>query len=199
MSRDITVIPFRQPDAVDDPLSEVAREGARRMLAQVLIAEADAFVAQAVFNCRIWRFVHLTIRPFRSRWPDGITKFRSPVAPNYRKLPDSISSGSGIRRVRRYRLQLRRPPTGGSVSPGTNRTRHRHHRLHKLARWVSCGGRGHFRLTLNGTRITEFRAAAETELQCRRSPGPQKYLFPRHKAQISTMTLRLSETAARIL
>ena len=46
MSRDITVIPFRQPDAVDDPLSEVAREGARRMLAQVLIAEADAFVAQ---------------------------------------------------------------------------------------------------------------------------------------------------------
>jgi hypothetical protein len=46
MSRDTTVIPFREPDAIDDPLSEVAREGARRMLAQVLIAEADAFVAQ---------------------------------------------------------------------------------------------------------------------------------------------------------
>jgi putative transposase len=46
MSRDTTVIPFRQPEAIDDPLSEVAREGARRMLAQVLIAEADAFVAQ---------------------------------------------------------------------------------------------------------------------------------------------------------
>ena len=45
MSRDTTVIPFRQPDAIDDPLSELAREGARRMLAQVLIAEADAFVA----------------------------------------------------------------------------------------------------------------------------------------------------------
>jgi putative transposase len=43
MSRDTTVIPFRQPEAIDDPLSEVAREGARRMLAQVLIA--DAFVA----------------------------------------------------------------------------------------------------------------------------------------------------------
>ena len=39
MSRDITVIPFRQPEAIDDPLTEVAREGARRMLAQVLIAE----------------------------------------------------------------------------------------------------------------------------------------------------------------
>src|SRR6201994_2286946 len=46
MSRDTTVIPFRQPEAIDDLLTEVAREGARRMLAQVLIAEADAFVAQ---------------------------------------------------------------------------------------------------------------------------------------------------------
>ena len=46
MSRDTTVIEFRQPEAIDDPLTEVAREGARRMLAQVLIAEADAFVAQ---------------------------------------------------------------------------------------------------------------------------------------------------------
>jgi putative transposase len=45
MSRDTTVIPFRQPEAIDDPLTEIAREGARRMLAQVLIAEADAFVA----------------------------------------------------------------------------------------------------------------------------------------------------------
>jgi hypothetical protein len=28
-----------QPEAIDDPLSELAREGARRMLAQVLIAD----------------------------------------------------------------------------------------------------------------------------------------------------------------
>jgi transposase-like protein len=40
-----TVIRLRQADAIDDPLSELAREGARRMLAQALIAEADAFVA----------------------------------------------------------------------------------------------------------------------------------------------------------
>jgi putative transposase len=45
MSRDTTIIAFCQPDAIDDPLTELAREGARRMLAQVLIAEADAFVA----------------------------------------------------------------------------------------------------------------------------------------------------------
>ncbi len=45
MSRDSIVIPLRQPEAIDDPLSELARESARRMLAQVLIAEADSFVA----------------------------------------------------------------------------------------------------------------------------------------------------------
>src|SRR5437764_7086018 len=45
MLKDTTIIRFRQPDAIDDPLSELAREGARRMLAQALIAEADAFVA----------------------------------------------------------------------------------------------------------------------------------------------------------
>ena len=46
MSRDSTVIAFRQPEAIDDPLSEIAREGARRMLAQVLVAEADSFVTR---------------------------------------------------------------------------------------------------------------------------------------------------------
>ena len=46
MSRDTIVVPLRQPEAVDDPLSELAREGARRMLAQALIAEADSFVAK---------------------------------------------------------------------------------------------------------------------------------------------------------
>jgi len=46
MSRDSNVLQFRQPDTIDDPLNELAREGARRMLAQALIAEADAFVAQ---------------------------------------------------------------------------------------------------------------------------------------------------------
>jgi transposase-like protein len=45
MSRDTSVVAFRQLEAIDDPLSELAREGARRMLAQVLIAEADSFVA----------------------------------------------------------------------------------------------------------------------------------------------------------
>ena len=46
MEKTTTVVPFRQVDSVDDPLTEIAREGARRMLAVVMGVEADAFVAQ---------------------------------------------------------------------------------------------------------------------------------------------------------
>jgi transposase-like protein len=45
MSRDSKVLRFRQPEAVDDPLTELAREGARRMLAEVMAAEVEVFVA----------------------------------------------------------------------------------------------------------------------------------------------------------
>jgi len=46
MEKTTTVVAFRQDDSVDDPLTELARDGARRMLAEALKAEADAFVAQ---------------------------------------------------------------------------------------------------------------------------------------------------------
>ena len=39
MSRDSTVIPFRQPDAIDDPLTDLAREGALDRLAAASFAE----------------------------------------------------------------------------------------------------------------------------------------------------------------
>jgi len=45
MKRDTTIIPFRHSETTADPLTELAREGARRMLAEALVAEADAFVA----------------------------------------------------------------------------------------------------------------------------------------------------------
>ena len=45
MKEDTTILPFRQSEKIDDPLTEIAREGARRMLAEALVAEADAFVA----------------------------------------------------------------------------------------------------------------------------------------------------------
>jgi len=46
MKNDTDIIALRQPDSFDDPLTEIARDGARRMLAAALRAEADAFVAQ---------------------------------------------------------------------------------------------------------------------------------------------------------
>ena len=45
MNNDTGILPFRQSDSITDPLTELAREGARRMLAEALKAEADAFVA----------------------------------------------------------------------------------------------------------------------------------------------------------
>jgi putative transposase len=87
MSRDTTVIPFRQPDAIDDPLSELAREGARRMLAQVLIAEADAFVA-------LWKDVKL---------PDG----RDRVVRHGHGPERAIQTGVGPVEVRRAKVRDR--------------------------------------------------------------------------------------------
>jgi len=46
MKNDTEIIALRQPESVDDPLTEIARDGARRMLAAALRAEADAFVDQ---------------------------------------------------------------------------------------------------------------------------------------------------------
>jgi putative transposase len=46
MTSDTTVVALRQPDAVDDPLTTVLRSGARRLLAQAVEAEAEAFLAE---------------------------------------------------------------------------------------------------------------------------------------------------------
>ena len=87
MSRDTTVIPFRQPETIDDPLTEIAREGARRMLAQVLIAEADAFVAQ-------WKDLKL---------PDG----RDRVVRHGHGPQRTIQTGVGAVEVRRAKVRDR--------------------------------------------------------------------------------------------
>jgi hypothetical protein len=87
MSRDATVIPFRQAEAIDDPLTEVAPEGARRMLAQVLIAEADAFVAR-------WKGLKL---------PDG----RDRVVRHGHGPQRSIQTGVGPVEVRRAKVRDR--------------------------------------------------------------------------------------------
>jgi transposase-like protein len=87
MSRDSTVIALRQPNTIDDPLTEVAREGARRMLAQVLIAEADAFVA-------MWKDFKL---------PDG----RDRVVRHGHGPQRAIQTGVGPIEVRRAKVRDR--------------------------------------------------------------------------------------------
>src|SRR3712207_8413274 len=46
MTSSSTIVPLRQPDAVDDPLTAILRSGARRLLAQAVEAEAEAFLAE---------------------------------------------------------------------------------------------------------------------------------------------------------
>ena len=87
MSRDTTVIAFRQPDIIDDPLTELAREGARRILAQVLIAEADAFVA-------MWK---------DERLPDG----RDRIVRHGHGPHRAIQTGVGPVEVRRAKVRDR--------------------------------------------------------------------------------------------
>jgi putative transposase len=45
MTSDSTVVPLRQREAAEDPLTAVLRDGARRLLAQAVEAEAEAFLA----------------------------------------------------------------------------------------------------------------------------------------------------------
>jgi len=45
MKIDSTVLAFQHPSEIDDPLTSVLRDGARRLLAQAIEAEADAFLA----------------------------------------------------------------------------------------------------------------------------------------------------------
>ncbi len=45
MTNDGTVVPLRQPEEIDDPLTAILRSGARRLLAQAVEAEAEAFLA----------------------------------------------------------------------------------------------------------------------------------------------------------
>jgi putative transposase len=45
MKTDSTVLAFQHPDELDDPLTSVLRDGARRLLAQAIEAEAEGFLA----------------------------------------------------------------------------------------------------------------------------------------------------------
>ena len=45
MNEDSSIVRFRQPDAIDDPLTALLRSGARQLLEQAIEAEVAAFLA----------------------------------------------------------------------------------------------------------------------------------------------------------
>jgi len=93
-----TVVSFRQPETIDDPLTAVLRSGARRLLAQAIEAEADAFLAAmrgerlADGRERIVRHGHGPERQVQT----GI----GPVAVRRAKLRDRAAGEAGADRIR---------------------------------------------------------------------------------------------------
>jgi putative transposase len=93
-----TVISLRQPDEIDDPLTAVLRSGARRLLAQAIEAEAEAFLAAmkgerlADGRERIVRHGHGPERQVQT----GI----GPVAVRRAKLRDRAVGEAGADRIR---------------------------------------------------------------------------------------------------
>jgi putative transposase len=45
MTTQSTIVPLQHPDVIDDPLTAILRDGARRLLAQAVEAQAEAFLA----------------------------------------------------------------------------------------------------------------------------------------------------------
>ena len=96
MEEDTKLTELRQPHSIDDPLTEIARDGARRMLAAALRAEADAFVADLA----------------EDRLPDG----RQRVVRHGQGPERKIQTGIGALAVRRPKVRDRAEgPAEGKV------------------------------------------------------------------------------------
>jgi transposase-like protein len=106
---DTSVVLLRQPGSVEDPLTEIAREGARRMLATALEAEIEAFVDQFA----------------EERLPDG----RQRVVRHGYGPERKIQTGIGALEVRRPKVRDR----AADVASG-ERVRFTSHILPKWAR-----------------------------------------------------------------
>ncbi|GGA83194.1 IS256 family transposase [Nitratireductor aestuarii] len=97
MKTDTTIVSFPHPDAFDDPLTSVLREGARRLLAQAVEAEAAAFLAAmseerlADGRARVVRHGHGPERIIQT----GI----GPVPVKRAKLRDRAAEASGEDRI----------------------------------------------------------------------------------------------------
>ncbi len=98
MSSSSTIVPLRQPDAVDDPLTAVLRDGARRLLAQAVEAEAEAFLA----TMREMRLPDGRERLVRhGHGPERLVQTGiGPVAVQWVKLRDRGADEAGADRIR---------------------------------------------------------------------------------------------------
>ncbi len=95
MTDDTTISPLHQPGTVLDPLTEIAREGARRMLASALEAEVGAFLDELAGE----------------RLPDG----RRRVVRHGHGPERGIQTGIGALAVRRPKVRDRAAGTEGKV------------------------------------------------------------------------------------
>jgi transposase-like protein len=93
VNQDSTVVPFPQPETIDDPLTAVLRTGARRLLAQAIEAEVDTFLATMA----------------EQRLADGRARFvRHGHGPER-----TIQTGIGPIEVRRAKVRDRTPVKAG--------------------------------------------------------------------------------------
>jgi putative transposase len=93
MRENSTIVPLPHPDGIDDPLTAILRDGARRLLAQAVEAEAEAFLAAMQ----------------QERLADG----RARVVRHGHGPERTIQTGIGPVPIRRVRLRDRATGTAG--------------------------------------------------------------------------------------
>ena len=97
MTSSSTVVPLRHPDAVDDPLTAILRSGARRLPAQAVEAEAEAFLAE-IKGLRLADGRERLVR--HGHGPERLVQTGiGPVAARRVKLRDR-GAGDGAERIR---------------------------------------------------------------------------------------------------
>jgi putative transposase len=98
MSSHSTVVSLRQPDTIEDPLTAILRNGARRLLAQAIEAEAEAFLA-AVKDTRLPDGRERLVR--HGHGPERLMQTGiGPIAVRRVKLRDRGAGQDGADRIR---------------------------------------------------------------------------------------------------
>jgi transposase-like protein len=98
MTSTSTVVPLRQPETIDDPLTAVLRAGARRLLAEAVEAEAEVFLAEM----KVLRLADGRERVVRhGHGPERLVQTGiGPVPVRQVKLRDRGASENGTERIR---------------------------------------------------------------------------------------------------